>query len=145
MDRKKIERIIAREGLILLGIIAIGTSFIYLANVIRNKQLLPVYLLEFDNGKKYKAVLNPNEDYRIVATDKELNELAENIKKRENLPLDLKLKSFKLISGKRTDFIWIEQRVENFRKLGVIILFLTYPLYLLICFFIWAVKVLREK
>jgi hypothetical protein len=81
--KKKIKRTLAREGLVLLLIILIGLSFIFLANVIKNKQLLPVYSLEFNNGKKYEATLNPDEDYRTVATDKELNELAEDIKKEK--------------------------------------------------------------
>lgn len=104
--KKKIKRIIAAEGSIILGIILLGAVFIFQPNLIpfgkspvfasKKKKFVPSYIIEFENGKTYEANLGVEKDYQKGVTCEELNDLAEGVKTSKNLPLDLKVKSINL-------------------------------------------------
>jgi len=109
MDKKKIKRIIARDGLIIIAIIAIG--FIYILYIPRL-----IYPRPIGGGRDYYAEEiehKPSPQYTRITSTEELNK--------------------------------VDAKQERVRTMGMFLIILGYPIYLLIRFIIWAIKTLKQK
>lgn len=117
-----IKKIIAREGLIILGIIFISvlclnssTLFFRSENMgLTSTQLES--LSQVDESKK----LNAPSDKEFTLRDFVTPEMAQKEINRRNI-------------------------VRKFNDVGIFLIFASYPIYLLFRFIIWAIRTLREK
>lgn len=138
MDKKKIKRIIAREGLILLGIIVFGFIIIAASDLYIKMPsgIDPTFSAFIDNETR------PIEIDKTYAPRTSDGKLFKNLVRIKYLDTG-ETKVFKLANEEARKKI-MDKR-ENIKKFGYFILFLSYPLYLFIRFILWAIKKLRKK
>lgn len=149
MDKKKIKRVIAKEGLIILGLSVVLYFFILLLQNV--PVALPKYRLEFANGEIHAININP--EIRNDSNYKRLLQEAYNptpklIAKRINefiraMNIESALKSSKCINSNQ---IYISKLYSNL--LGVLFILklaIAYFILLFARFIIWAVSALRRK
>ena len=132
MDNKKIKQIIAKEGLIIIGIMAISLLIAYLSNHIPNPK--PLTQAEWDaevrvgDGVKGKAdELDTIWDEFVVETKNAFKDNA---------------------TGNyyyKPDYSQREKLRNSLGDFPVFFFFLGYPVYLLIRFILWAIRTLKEK
>jgi len=122
MDKKNIKRIIAKEGLIILGIIGVGCILITTPEL----YIKPKPIRETKNL----------EQGQIYTTEK--NAKPWEIWQEEKVKPEHKI--FRLSEVEKAC-----ERQEKIRFIGFIILLFGYPAYLLVRFIIWAIKTLKEK
>jgi hypothetical protein len=126
MNKKHLKKIIAREGLIILGIIAVGLLVITTVGLYnkpssitdkqeKNQNFTSLTKEQFQKGREAGYTVEQIADF-------------EKIRKGKSEILEIEK------TGKR------EARIEN---IGLFILFLGYPAYLLFRFVIWAIRTLR--
>jgi hypothetical protein len=149
MDKKKIKRLIAREGLILLGLAA---ALYLILMVLPNISFsFPKYRLEFDNGKSYIVTISPELSQRYNTKkfiDSALDPSAQLISKRVNEfikdnNIKAKLTSSRLINSRA---VYFAKLVKSFFTLNFIFkLIIIYVLLLIIRFILWALGILRGK
>jgi len=150
MITKRIDKIIAREGLIIIGLgIVLYFSTSFLCQHI--SAIFPKYRIEFTNGKAYTIDIYP--DYYYSKNSKqELREFfhpngkviqkrINEVIKRENI--DSSLKETKLINSKQ---LYFSEQLFNLLSLGLFIkVIIIYLLLALIRFIIWAIAALKKK
>lgn len=117
MDKKIVKKIIAREGLILLGIVGVGCIVLVTSGLYTNPRPIRI--------EKATDKETPTD----LLTEKRLTYLDTGERKIYRL-------------SEITNAAQRQARVEN---VGFSILWLGYPIYLLIRFIIWAVKTLRKQ
>ena len=122
MDVKKIKRIVAREGLILLGIIGIG--FIIMTT--------PQLYIKPKPIREAKS-LEQGQTYVTEGKAKPWEVWQEGKVKPEH-------KIYRLSEVDKA-----EERQDKVRTTGFVILLLGYPVYWLVRFIAWAIKTLRQK
>jgi len=147
MDTKKIKRIIAREGLIILGLSVALYLFIFL---LKNAPVaLPRYRLEFANGEICTININP-----ALNNDANYNRLLEEAYNPSPKLIEKRIKEFiragnirsALKSSTRINSIQIYISKLYSKLLGVVFvlkLVIVYLILLLARFIIWALRTLR--
>jgi hypothetical protein len=150
MDNKKIKRIIAREGLIALGL-AIALYFLvtlFLQNV---PVVLPRYKLVFANGEAHAININPeirNDSNYKKLLEETYNPSLKLIEKRikefiKAGNIKSTLKSSNCINSGR---IYISKLYSYLLEITFILkLAIAYFILLFMRFVIWAIRALREK
>lgn len=173
----KIKRIIAREGLIILGVIMFGISLIYCGNNLKDKynkfDLLSAKPAEFQNilwDDELNYLTTPNVDlFSPIPMPKDNQKMSwwkcgEMIKIRfphsyddmGNYELANKFVAKYPVYKDKVDFNSPSRKqetihnlrkniIENMGKTGWLVMFYSYPLYLLIRFIIWSIRTLRKK
>jgi hypothetical protein len=156
---KNLKKIIAREGLVILGIIGISCLIFLISDK------YPLY--KFDPNISSKITYLDNEETRVKFEDGTMIEFETKPSPQDiqeayskavgSKPSTLtseqfdKLKKSGFTSEQIVSFELKRQTEKRLKikkdlsSLGFLILFLGYPIYLLIRFIIWAIKVLREK
>jgi len=116
MDKKTIKQIVAREGLIVLGMILLAFSIFFISSSFPKMayEKTPSFLTPQEFKEARDAGLTAEEIFRQYHERKQSEPKA-----------------------KKTRFL--------IRFYGFILIFCAYPFYLLIRFIIWAIKTLREK
>jgi len=150
MYKKKIKRIIAREGLIIIGLAVV--SYIAVSLFFKNIPIeLPRYRLEFANGEAHTITINPeirnDSNYKKLLdeaynpTPKFVEQRIKEFVKSENIRSPLINQS--LINSNQTHISKLYSYV-----LGLTFIFklaIVYLVLLLLRFIIWAIKTLRDK
>lgn len=150
MITKRIDKIIAREGLIILALgIVLYFSSSFLCRHIA--AVFPKYRAEFANGKAYTIDIYPDYYYSTDSkselrrffhpnekvVQKRINELT----KRENI--NSPLKETKLINSKQ---LYLSEQLFNLLSLNLFIkVAILYFLLAIIRFIIWAVRILKKR
>lgn len=142
----KTKKIIAREGLVIIGIIALSIflNFISYRFPPLPKEAHGNYLVSTEGDHHYIVPAGN-------ATDKRSNWIdVTTIGKKKMLTFEeykeLDKKGYPPETIARTiDVTFIIRMQDKIRTLGFIILFGGYPIYLLIRFIIWAVRTLKSK
>jgi len=141
------KRIIAREGLILLGCLVLTGGLLFVSTRIPQED--PTYIYRCSTGGHiYEVEMNgyfwpvsDSDSYNMFETVKKLypNDFSGGIylKVKDAYPLDFKVENVK------TKYTFSERIRNVFNFLGVFILFL-YPIYLIIRFVFWAIRTLRQ-
>ena len=116
-----IKKLIAREGLIFIGIMLLGILFSFISAQIPYAERKPVGAPVFkDNG--------PWNQY-IVGT-----------KDEKGRPIEKIDGSWYLKDANENNIM-----KDNFNNFGILTLFFCYPFYLLIRFIFWAIRTLKQK
>ena len=149
MYTKKIKRIIAREGLIILGLSVVLYLFIFL---LKNVPVaLPRYRLEFANGEICAININPE-----LSNDSNYNRLLEEAYNPPPKLIEKRIKEF-IRAGNIKSALKSSTRINSSqiyisklysKLLGVIFILKLAIVYLILLFarfIIWAVRTLREK
>lgn len=125
-----IKKIIAREGLVILGIIVIGFMLFLCGGHVKNRLSADAYLTA------KQAVINKLVGDKDLPTfsDLETREL-DGLSKEHLKTIDVRYRIDEFI-------IFISSIVEI---IGGLLLVVGYPFYLLIRFIIWSVKTLKER
>jgi len=144
--KSKIKKIIAREGLVIIGIILVAITLGFISGMFHYQE--PAYLyrcsleehiyeIEFSNYMQY---YNDEGRLFIFKAVKALNPKDFESYKNDNFLPD----AFKIdYLGQKYTLIG---HIKNFfSNMGLFILFLAYPVYLLIRLIVWAVRTLKEK
>lgn len=149
MDKKKIKRIIAREGLITLGLAVVLYFFIrlFLQNV---PVALPKYRLEFTNGEAYVISINPE-----IRNDYNYKKLLEEAYNPSPKLIEKRIKEFTKIRDVKSALkssscinsnqIYMSKLYSHF--LGVLFILKLAIAYLVLLFFrsiIWAIRILKR-
>jgi len=146
-DRKrKIKRIIAREGLMILACLLLSLVLLSLQGFIPYEA--PTYIYDMNTGGhtyiiESKQFIYPFKDIGKSELVKILrSKYPKEIEKSDNInwiPEDLKISFPKT----KYSFKWhIRNLLSN---LIIFFLIITYPVYLIIRFIIWALRTLRER
>lgn len=146
MDKKKIKKIIAREGLIIIICIVCASLFLFLQGLISYDNPIYSYVVE-TGGHKY--TITSKESYDSfdfkdkVALYKALrDEYPKDLGKNDGIdfiPDDLK------ISYPKTQYT-LRGNIRNLLgNLWALSIFAVYPLYLITRFIIWAIKILKQR
>jgi len=149
MDKKKINRLIAREGLIVLGLgIVLYLALSAAANI--SVPLLK-YRLEFDNGKSYVILISPDlsqgfNKKKLIRDS--LNPSPRLISRRidefiKDNRIDSKLKYAQPVNNRQVGFHKFLFSFFSFNFLTK--LFIIYLVLLAARFVIWAAGILKEK
>jgi hypothetical protein len=149
MSRKKIKWIIAREGLIFIGLgIILYFLMLFLQNI---PVVLPKYRLEFTNGQMHSIMINPeirnDSNYKRLLREvhnpspKLIEKRIREFMQMENIKSSLKqakcINSTQLYVSELYSFI-----------LGIPFIFKVFVIYLFLLFFrfiLWAIKILKGK
>jgi len=150
MDKKKIKRIIAREGLITLGLAIVLYLFIFL--FLKNVPVaLSKYRLEFANGEVHTISINPE-----IRNDSNYKKLLEESYNPPPKLIEKRIKEF-IRAGNIKSALKSSTRINSSqiyisklysKLLGVIFILKLAIVYLILLFarfIIWAVRTLREK
>ena len=146
MDKKKIKKVIAREGLIIIMCIVCASLFLFLQGIIPYDNPSYSYIVE-TGGHKY-TVTSKESYHSFDSKDKAAlykvlrDEYPEDLGKNDRIdfiPDDLKINYPKPQYTLRGD---IRNLLGNLLILSI---FVAYPLYLIIRFIIWAIKTLKQK
>ncbi len=146
---KKIKRIIAREGLIVLGLAVVLYFLIHL--FLQNVPVaLPKYRLEFANGEVYTISINPE-----IRNDSNYKKLLEETYNPSPKLIEKRIKEFTRIRGIKSALksssctnsnqIYISKLYSQF--LGVLFILklaIAYLVLLFLRFIIWAVRILQN-
>jgi hypothetical protein len=148
MNKKQIKRMLAREGLIILGLAIVLYFFIFL--FLRNVPVvLPKYRLEFADGEVYAISINPD-----IRNDSNYKKLLEEVYNPPPELIEKRIKEF-IRAGKIKSALKSSSCINSSqlylsklysRLLGVIfILKLTIAYLILLClrFIIWSVRILK--
>ena len=149
MYKKKLEQIIAREGLIILGLAAV----LYLSmSVLKNVPVaLPRYRLEFANGEVCTININPE-----LSNDFDYKKLLEEAYNPPPKLIEKRIKEFikagdiksalKSSAPINSNQIYISKLYSKLLEVIFILkLAIVYFVLLLARFIIWAVRTLRER
>lgn len=136
MDKRKFKRIVAREGLVIIGLATFSLIVYLLAVWLLSIEFKSVYEFKFRSGETHKielatSVKVSDEDAdSAIPSNEELDEIA---KKEFKTTLD-NLVEKKLISKNLplSLFPFFQKVAPPMRKVGILFFFITYPLYLLI-------------
>lgn len=140
----KIKRLIAREGLVILGCIAITLMIFLSVNLFPKTELPHVYSISSGGHTRHLSL----EEYQGYFTDSDKSEIFDNLVNKfpdEFSKPDSEISKF---ASYPSDF---EIKYQGDKSLRFIIgniasySFLIYPIYLLIRFIIWAVRTLKSK
>ncbi len=147
---KKIERIIAREGLIVLGLSVVLYLLIFLF-LQKAPVVLPEYRLEFANGETHVIKINPE-----IRNDADYKRLLEETYNPPPKLIEKRVKEFikagniksalKSSSPVNSNRVHLSQLYS--RLLGVAFILKVAVIYfalLFVRFIIWAVRTLRKK
>lgn len=144
--KKKIKRIIAREGLIILSIIGISIILFLISGLIPASSTY-IYTC-YTGNREYKIELNW---YQSTYTNDDKSKIFELLQKLnpKDFPLDkdgyVWMPSDFKVSYPDTKYNLLGHIKNAFYNFGIFILITSYPLYLLIRFIPWAIKTLKEK
>ncbi|MFZ2357143.1 MAG: hypothetical protein WAW67_04930 [Candidatus Omnitrophota bacterium] len=148
MGKIKIKRIIAREGLIVLGLAIILYLFIFL--FLQNVPVaLPKYRLEFADGKVYTININPeirNDSNYKKLLEEAYNPTAKLIEKRiKEFTRAGNIKSvLKSSSCINSNQIYISRLYSHLLGVAFILkLAIAYLILLFIRFIVWAIRMLK--
>jgi len=149
MDMKKIKWIIAREGLIVLGLaVVLYLLVIFFQNV---PVALPQYRLEFANGSAYTISINPKlrNDYNYKNLLKETYLPSQQlIKERVKEFISLARIKSPLKSARCVNAIQIKVSKLYSQFFGVLFIFRVFIIYfilLLLRFIFWSVRILKNR
>lgn len=136
MDNKKVKRIIAREGLIIIFIAFLFIITLFIPNriykCIKKVEPLPSYFNK-DDTRTWEVTDNKtNIKYEIT------------LNKKENLTQYEEEQINKLIQDNSLNVVRKDVPIEINNTLVILFLLCVYPFYWLIRFIIWAVRILRE-
>ncbi|NQT23544.1 MAG: hypothetical protein HQ579_08945 [Candidatus Omnitrophica bacterium] len=143
---KIIQRLIAREGLIILSCLVFAGFVFLIAEMIPYGEPRYIYRCA-TGGQQYDISTNG-----VVIISNAKNELA--LFKAVKRKYPEAFKGTRFISSAPTDFKFkylrkghtLRDRIKDYiQNLALIFLFLSYPFYLLIRFIIWAIRTVREK
>jgi hypothetical protein len=140
-----IKRIIAREGLVISGILLAGVLCFAGSKVIIKCFLLPTYKVIFSNGGEYSVQLTKIDDLGTASVDDVREYATQVIKIRDNLPSYLTVVDVKLVGGKEKEFIKLRLLMERLRSFGLYLLIFAFPLYLFVRFILWAIRTLKKR
>jgi hypothetical protein len=149
MDKKKIKRIIAREGLIIIGLVIV--LFVILRFLPGIPVVSPKYKLEFLNGETYTINIYPEirSGYNTKEIMKEaLNPPPKLIEKRIKEFIDTaRIKSeLKESSYVNSNAVYRSELVTSFFiKVFMVKVFILYLILFPIRFVVWALKTLTRK
>ncbi len=150
MGKKKIKRIIAREGLIALGLAVV--LYLFISLVLQNIPVaLPKYRLEFANGEVYTISINPE-----IRNDYNYKKLLEEAYNPPPKLIEKRIKEFtragdvksalKSSSCINSNQIYISRLYSHLLGVTFILkLAIIYLILLFIRFIIWAVRTLQAK
>lgn len=145
-SKKKFKRVIAREGLVILGCLGLSAILFFSGGLMHYES--PSYMYSFSTGGHIYELDFSKYDPEPSAADKiTMFEAAKkfypaDFKQYGNvgfIPDDLKVTYL----GAR---VTLRDHVRNlFNNLAILSLFFVYPLYLIGRFIIWAIKTLKAK
>lgn len=115
--KMSIKKIIAREGLVLLGIIGIGYIIMTTPDLYIKSR--PIRIEQATNKETPIDLLTERRITYLDTGERKIYRLSEINKARD--------------------------RQERVRNIGFVILLFGYPVYLLVRFIIWAIRTLRQK
>jgi len=166
--RTEVKKLIAREGLVILGILVVGVLIYNLPSLIfspkskiqDNGKVLKLSQVELGSlrekypeyddlgdlalaeklAKKYPEYQSLYENIAYLEVIETLTRGQFDKARKEGFSIE-EIIEFE----KRRSIDSFERKRGAFEDVGFFILFLGYPCYLLICFIVWAIKTLREK
>lgn len=149
MDKKKIKQIIAKEGLIIIGLAIV--LYAILRFIPAMPVVFPKYKLEFVSGEKYTIEIYP--EIRSGYDSKEIMKEAFNppprlIEKRIKEFIDTAHIKSELKDSSCINLNAIyrsELSVFFFGKVFIVKIFIIYLIFFPIRFILWALRTLREK
>ena len=149
MIKKQIKRIIAREGLIILGLSALLCFLLLFLQTV--PVALPTYRLEFANGAKHSISIYPD-----IRNDSNYKKLLEETYNPSPKLIDKRIKEF-IRAGNSTSALQSATPINSgqiyisrlySKLLGVLFIYklaIVYFVLLLARFIIWALKTLLER
>ncbi|MBU4346248.1 MAG: hypothetical protein KKH29_02850 [Candidatus Omnitrophica bacterium] len=152
---KNIKKIIAREGIILLGIAILYYLFLlFLGSTITS--VTPKYKITFIDGQTHTIEITPKFDFSKEGEDsypkkyikewhyplqKNILDSVEKLIERENIKSEVE--KIELINSKKLNISYLLFSFHSLKLFFQIVIL--YSVYLFIRFIIWAIKILREK
>ncbi len=148
-----IKKTIAREGLVILGIIAVGGLIILLSFVFPpypapiNSKFDITTAKPVENTRDYYAeeIEGKKSSQYLSETDKSNQDSNEWV----DVPVDTAKKVVTDLLTKKSyrlsDIERMNRGQQNINNAGFFIIFLGYPVYLIIRFITWSIRILREK
>lgn len=154
MDKKKINKIIAREGLIIIICVVCASLSLFLQNLISYDNPIYSYVAE-TGGHKYTITSKEfyhSFDFKDKAAiykalrDEHPNDLGEN----EEVDSPKPWEKYAILDDLKISYLKTQYTLKDHIKnllnsLWILSIFAVYPLYLIIRFIIWAIKTLKQK
>ena len=130
MINKKIKRIVAKQGLVIISLVTIGGGLIFLGDQIYSRAHLKLLELKLKYNLEYTYSSELKEWLAGISNKNDPSEYTEEENRVEGI-------GFHLVE--RQDL------GRNIQRWAFYILVFGYPFYLLLLFVIWSVKTLRDE